>query len=181
MCGSVLGRDKPDDSGLRDPDQGVSYIDCHICIEVGNEPRRALEGSLLCRRCGDVLWKHLSEIESMWHLLQDPYWLADTIEPKSDMGTKSRPPCNLDPIVVTDPRSRYTGRYDLVSAPRVLHAWGLAVADSIGFRAIPTETEDWITFLYVHRNWIMSQPAVTRFARHVAAVHHSLRKVTHYE
>ena len=160
------------------------YIECHICHELEIEGVRAADGSLICRRHSDRIWLLLERIQTMWRFLQDPDFLVDTVEPRSDMATQSRPPCNLDPIVVADPRSMVRYKGDLVSAPRVLHAWCIAVADAYGddSRWIPRGSVLWqVGYLKGHLDWIQRQPAVTRFARHVGAVHHSLNKVVRYD
>lgn len=150
-------------------------MDCHICLEVGLS-RRAADGRLICSEHEDRIWHILNQIGVMLRLLDDPYFLVSSHEPKSDY-TLSLPPCNLDAIVVTDPRSRYTGRRDLVSAPRVLRAWASAVEESSGIEG----SGEWIRYLQLRLPWICNQPPVVRFARHMAAVHHSLKRVTHYE
>lgn len=151
------------------------YIDCHICLEVGLN-RRAADGRLICSQHEDRIWHLLNQTGVMLRLLADPYSLVSSHEPRSDY-TLSLPPCNLDPIVVTDPRSRYLGRRDLVSAPRVLRAWSEAVAE---YRS-ESVSEAWIPYLQRRLPWISGQPPICRFARHIAAVHHSLRRVTRWE
>lgn len=159
------------------------YIDCHICLEIDILPRRAEDGSLICRQHSDKIWQLLDRTQTMWRFLQDPYFLVSTREPKSDMATKSLPPCNLDPIVVADPRSQVCHAGDLVSAPRVLRAWCHAVADSSGAYAgsYSSSPEKQAQYLKQNLHWIQRQPAVSRFARHVAAVHNSLNKVVRYD
>lgn len=122
------------------------------------------------------MWEILSEIETMHSLVTDPEWLITTTEPRAETGTKSLPPCALNPIVVSDPRSVYTGRPSLVSAPRVLRAWAEAVSESRG-ESMPLV---WAPYLKLRLPWITSQPACVRFARHIAAVHDSLRKVSQW-
>lgn len=154
---------------------------CHICLELDQEAA-ALEGSLLCDRHEQRVWLLLDRIGIMWRLLMDPLFLAATVEPPSEYGSRSQPPCSLAPIVVSDPRSRMDTPKDLVSAPRVLYAWALAVAESNGaeFKSSP-DPGVLIPYLKRHLPWIQRQPAVARFARHIGAVHHSLRKVTNYD
>jgi hypothetical protein len=162
----------------------VIYIECHICLELEISGVRAEDGSLLCRRHSDRVWLLLDRIQTMWRFLQDPEFLLGTVEPRSDMATKSLPPCNLDPIVVADPRSRFCYKGDLVSTPRVLYAWCVAVSDSSGaqigpgYSASPLQQAQ---YLKAQLGWIQRQPAVVRFARHIGAVHHSLNKVVRYD
>lgn len=161
------------------------YIECHICRELDPDAAsRAEDGSLLCRRHAEKLWLLLDRIQVMWRFLSDPLFLVSTVEPRSDMATKSLPPCNLDPIVVADRRSMVTGRHDLASAPRVLGAWCRAVADSMGEsewagRGLSPEGQG--AYLKARLGWIQRQPAVVRFARHVGAVHNSLNRVVRYD
>lgn len=158
------------------------YITCHICQELEISGVRAEDGSLLCRRHADRVWLLLDRIQIMWRFLSDPLFLVSTTEPRSDMATQSRPPCNLDPIVVADRRSRVTRREDLASAPRVLGAWCHAVAETMGeSRWVPEEPLGQVRYLKARLTWIQRQPAATRFARHVAAVHNSLNRVVRYD
>lgn len=157
----------------------VSYITCHICLELGLESR-AEDGSLICRRHSDRIWTLLDRIRIMSGLI-DSHFLAASHDTRSEMGTKSLPPCSLDPIVVTDPRSRYLGKGDLVSAPRVLGAWQMAIGDSTGLVRPYLGIRDSVLYLQAHLSWIQRQPAITRFARHIGAVHRSLRLVTAYD
>jgi hypothetical protein len=161
---------------------GVIYIECHICRELDIEGIRAEDGSLICRRHSDRIWLLLERIQTMWRFLIDPEFLVGTVEPRSDMATKSRPPCNLDPIVIADPRSQVCHSGDLASAPRVLRAWCNAVSDSTGASATPSwDPLEQAQYLKVQLGWIQRQPAVVRFARHIGAVHSSLNRVVRYD
>lgn len=156
------------------------YIDCHLCLEVGIPPSRAEDGSLICRRHSDAIWRYLDRIRMMAAHI-DGDFLASSHEPRSDMGTKSLPPCNLDPIVVTDPRSQYHSKRDLVSAPRVLGQWCMAVGDMMLSPPSVSTVPEMIWYLKLNLVWMQRQPAIVRFARHIAAVHNSLRRVTSYD
>lgn len=158
-----------------------TYVSCHICLELDQETA-ALEGSLLCDRHEQRLWLLLDRIGIMWRTMQDPHFLAGTVEPPSEYGSRSQPPCSLAPIVVADHRSRAETGKDLVSAPRVLWAWSLALAEAQGLQLCQSwDLAVLIPFLKRNLPWIQRQPAVTRFARHIGAVHHSLRRVTNYD
>lgn len=156
-------------------------MSCHICLELGVETCAA-ESSYICLRHRNLIWDLLGRIGSMWRILRDPYFLAATSEPVSDMATRSRPPCSLDPIVVSDPRSQMEHPSDLVSAPRVLGAWVQAVAEARGDPYTSAyDVPDYVMYLKARLYWIESQPACVRFARHMGAVHRSLQKVTFYD
>lgn len=157
----------------------MSYIDCHICLELGVEMAAAPD-VFICLRHWTRIDLLLSEILAMHQHARDPLFLITTSEPSSDY-TKSRPPCALWPLVVTDIRSRHTGPDDPVSAPRVMSAWYRAVMDAQGLE--PNRAADFHRTVWGLRTslpWIIQQPAVVRFARHVAATHDSLRRATNY-
>lgn len=159
----------------------MSYIDCHICLESGADPpARAAPGSLVCSRHFERVRQLLTEISAMHALATSAAWLMTTREPASDY-TKSLPPCSLDPIVVTDPRSRMTSRRDPVSAPRVIAAWCSAVGDSRNeWSPSGRDLKLAVAYLNLRLHWILAQPAASRFARHVAASHRSLNRVVQY-
>jgi hypothetical protein len=156
----------------------VNVIFCHICTEIGQDDE-ADPGSLICRRHEDRIWSLLNEVAQSFAIISDPEYLISSREPSSDY-TKGRPPCNLNPIALTDRRSRYTRPGDPVSAYRVLWAWRNAAGDSM--------SGDWreqfdgrtvgvlVAELKTAMPWLVKQPAITRFARHVACVADSLRR-----
>lgn len=157
----------------------MSYIDCHICLELGVEEAAAPD-VYICARHWDRIDQLLAEILAMYKHAQDPLFLITTSEPASDY-TKSRPPCALWPLIVTDIRSQVQGPDDPVSAPRVMSAWYHAVMEAQGFTA--ERTPAFFRTVWGLRQslpWIVRQPAVVRFARHVAATHDSLRRATNY-
>lgn len=153
-------------------------IFCHICVEVGQD-YPAESGSLICRRHEDRIWALLNDIARDHALISDIDYLISSREPSSDY-TKGRPPCNLNPLALTDRRSRYTKPGDPVSATRVLTAWRNAAGDAMSGRW--QEQFDGRTVgvlvaeLKAAMPWLRRQPAVVRFARHVACVADSLRR-----
>lgn len=158
----------------------MSYIDCHICLELGVEEAAAPD-VYICARHWDRIDQLLAEILAMYKHAQDPLFLITTSEPASDY-TKSRPPCALWPLIVTDIRSQVQEADDPVSAPRVMTAWHHAVNEAQGFKpgANPPSFHHAVWGLRQALPWIVRQPAVVRFARHVAATHDSLRRATNY-
>lgn len=150
-------------------------ITCEICLAIGQDEAGA-PGSLVCPRHVDRMWAILNQILTDYLIVSDTEYLVSTVEPSSDY-TKSRPPCSLSPITLTDPRTRYTGKGSPVSAERVLRAWAMAVAEStIGspdsVRAYGVVES--VAYLKGTMAWITSQPAVVRFATHIACVAHAL-------
>ncbi len=156
------------------------HITCHICLEVGGD-RSAAEGSYLCEICQVRTRLILGEIVDLYTWISDPEYLANTKEPVQ-RWSKSRPPCSLHTISLTDRRSQYQRKGDPISAQRVLGAWARAVCEAYeggGWTPMPwgpVHTEVW--YLQQRLDWIMAQPAVVRFARHMAAVLHSLKQET---
>jgi hypothetical protein len=148
---------------------------CALCVEFETETEAAT-GSQLCERHEGRLWDCLLDIGAMLRYALDPLTLAASHEPPSDMGTRSRPPCSLEIIAVTDRRSRQLTRRDPVSAPRVLGAWAEAVAEAVG----GSVSVDPLIYLMGRFGWICDQPAVVRYAKHMAAVRQSLRRATGY-
>lgn len=160
---------------------------CHICDAL-KQDTAARDGSLVCNRHFERIWELLREVAEMHDMISDDEYLLTTREPAS-FYTKSLPPCSLDVLSMTDDRTKYTRKGDPVSARRVLGAWCAAVADARGERAwrMPQQTlyrryeaKDSVVlrtrFLQARLYWIVAQPAVTRFATHVACVHDSLRR-----
>lgn len=132
----------------------------------------------MCPRHVDRMWAILNQIQFDYGIVSDPEYLVSTSEPASDY-TKSRPPCSLSPITLTDPRTQYTGKGSPVSAERVLRAWAMAVAEAtIGSpdSARPFGVVESIAYLKGAMSWITSQPAVVRFATHIACVADALNR-----
>lgn len=154
------------------------HITCHICLEVGGD-RSAAEGSYLCTICQVRTRLILGEIADLYHWISDPEYLANTREPV-ERWSKSRPPCSLHTISLTDPRSQYQRKGDPVSALRVLTAWRNAVGDMLSgqWQEIydGTTVPVLVAELQSAFTWISAQPAVVRFARHMACVLHSLKQ-----
>lgn len=151
------------------------YVTCHICIEVGND-RGADSGSLVCGLCFQRTREILSEIGELYEWISDASYLAATREPPSHY-TKSRPPVSLHAVSLLDPRTKYRRKGDPVSADRVVKAWNRAVWEMTGDCRPMNPTLNQALWYLNHRlDWIMAQPAGTRFARHMACVLHSLRQ-----
>lgn len=153
------------------------YVTCHICVEAGaTDPRAATPGSYLCGPCRQVTKDILNEIQHLHDWISDPHYLASTREPASSY-TKSRPPVSLHTISLLDPRTKMRRKGDPVSAHRVLKAWNDAVWRETGdCRPLAPTLNNCVWYLRHRLDWISAQPAVTRFARHVAGVLHSLRQ-----
>lgn len=148
---------------------------CHICLEIGQEDAAA-DGSLVCRRHADRIWGLLNEAVRDYLIVSDPEYLVSTAEPASDY-TKGRPPCSLSPIALTDRRTRYTGKGSPVSAERVYWAWACAISEARGEQYPEDRGIIYLTgFLKARMVWVCQQPAVARFARHVACVADCLRR-----
>lgn len=151
------------------------YVTCHICVEVGND-RGAEEGSLICAQCRQRTASILQEIGDLYEWIADANYLAGTREPASHY-TKSRPPVSLHAVSLLDPRTRYRRKGDPVSALRVMGAWIRAIQEvSGGWLCVLPTVPVQARYLEVHLGWITQQPAVVRFARHMACVLHSLRQ-----
>lgn len=152
---------------------------CHICLELGRE--RAAGVGFLCEPCFTRTREILFEIHDLYYWISDAEYLVSTREPASHY-TKSKPPVSLHAVSLLDPRSKYQRKGDPISAHRVLKAWAQAVADSKS----PSGKAEWVGpvrqlwwfvfFLSSNLNWIAEQAAAPRFARHMAAVLHSLKQ-----
>lgn len=157
------------------------YVTCHIGLETGTHDREAAPGLFVCAPCHQRTSDILTEIGELYEWISDPNYLAGTREPPSHY-TKSRPPVSLHAVSLLDKRTKYRRKGDPISAHRVLKSWTQAVADMKS----PSGHAEWVgpirhlwwyvAFLKSQLPWIMAQPAGTRFARHMAAVLHSLRQ-----
>ncbi len=119
----------------------------------------------------------LDEIRDLFEWISDPEYLANTREPASGF-TKSRPPLSLHTVSILDPRTKMRRKGDPISPDRVLRAWCEAVGemnrDEPGAWGPEFAVRVW--YLKIRMDWIKHQPAVVRFARHMAAVLDCLRK-----
>lgn len=156
----------------------MSYINCHIHLELGEEVV-AEDGALICGPCLLRTYFILNEIQDLYRWISDPEYLAGTREPPSHY-TKSRPPVSLHAVSLLDKRTKYRRKGDPVSAHRVLKAWRDAVGDMMSGSwreqfdgsTVPVLVAE----LRISLRWISQQPAVVRFARHMACVLHSLKQ-----
>lgn len=152
------------------------YINCHIHLELGEEVA-AEAGSLICGACLARTHLILNEIQDIHAWISDAEYLANTKEPASSY-TKSRPPVSLHTVSLLDARTKYRRPGDPVSAERVLKAWAYAVFEIQGksgnFAGLGAG--DMAGCLRSMLPWIARQPAVVRFARHMACVLNSLRQ-----
>lgn len=153
------------------------YVTCHIGLETGTHDRAAEPGLFVCSQCLLRTYFILNEISDLYEWISDPSYLAGTREPPSHY-TKSRPPASLHAISLLDKRTKYRRKGDPVSADRVLSAWCRALGEihMDGTGAWGPEFSQRVWYLRLRLKWIMAQPAGTRFARHMAAVLHSLRQ-----
>ncbi len=154
----------------------MGYITCHICYEVGGD-NPADSGSLICRACFLRTMLILNEIRDLYEWISDPEYLANTREPASGF-TKSRPPLSLHAVSILDPRTKMRRKGDPISPRRVLWAWWMAVQEAQGWDT-PSGPYDVGTLTHVLQGkmgWVSQQPAVVRFARHMAAVVDCMRK-----
>lgn len=155
------------------------YVTCHIGAETGTHDRAAEPGLFVCSQCLLRTYFILNEISDLYEWISDPSYLAGTREPPSHY-TKSRPPVSLHAVSLLDKRTKYRRKGDPISAERVIRAWRNAVGDMLS--GSWTEIYDGTTIpvmvaeLRSALTWILAQPAGTRFARHMAAVLHSLRQ-----
>lgn len=152
---------------------------CIICTETRSlDDRQAGVGSsYVCQGHLDRMSRLLSEVARMDALLCDPETLAATVDRDTERWVGSKAPCGLDPIIVTDRRSRGVGAGDPVSPERVLRAWLCAILEArhgYDLRHWPLPRQGMATLvsdLQTHLRWLTCQPTVVRFARHLAAVH----------
>jgi len=156
----------------------VIYINCHIHLELGEEVA-AEAGSLICGACLLRTYFILTEIKDTYRWISDPEYLAGTREPASHY-TKSRPPVSLHAVSLLDKRTMYRRKGDPVSAHRVLKAWRDAVGDMMSGSWQEQFDGNTVPILVAELRsslgWIAKQPAVVRFARHMACVLHSLKQ-----
>lgn len=154
----------------------MSYINCHIHLELGEEVA-AEDGALICGPC--LLRTHsiLAEIQDLYRWVSDPEYLAGTREPPSHY-TKSRPPVSLHAVSLLDKRTKYRRKGDPISAERVMKAWAYAVFEAQGKEGnfAGLNADHMAGCLKSMLRWIAQQPAVVRFARHMACVLHSLKQ-----
>lgn len=153
----------------------MSYINCHIHLELGEEVV-AEDGALICGPCLLRTYFILNEIQDLYRWVSDPEYLAGTREPPSHY-TKSRPPVSLHAVSLLDKRTKFRRKGDPVSAHRVLKAWHGAVWAMTGDCATwNPDLNECVRYLRHRLDWIAQQPAVVRFARHMACVLHSLKQ-----
>jgi hypothetical protein len=151
---------------------------CQIHVDLGDD-RAAQANSYVCAACEDKLYGVLEDIHNMYHVVDDIEFLAGTRD-RATANTKSVPPMSLHAVSLTDHRSVYARRGDPISATRVLGTWCQATADTRG-KVLPPgllkDAKQQCVWLITSLPWLMQQPSIARFARHMGAVRSALSVV----
>ena len=156
---------------------------CHICLEVRDlaDQQQATEG-YLCSSHYARLFQLLLNLARQHDHLSDSETLARSRDSDTERWVGSKAPCDTRILSLTDWRTRRLTADDPVSVERVLRAWLYAAMEGkhgYDMHALPmprfggvrTLVADLLTFL----PWMAEQPAIVRFARHVAALSSSMR------
>lgn len=164
--------------------------DCDICLTLREEPERQSpeEGNTVCDDHIVMVSALLVHIARRAAFMSDPEHLRRTTDLDTERWVGSRAPLDTTTVAALDRRSVATHRGDPISAERVLRAWLYAALDLTA----PAGGEWWshdlpmprfplpfiCTLLLTHLPALATTPGFARFARHVAAVHRSLERLT---
>jgi hypothetical protein len=168
-------------------------ITCHLCIQLseGDEAKEAeATNGLLCARHTDRLRIVLQDLDHWHHHVSQPEFLRSTKDRDTERWVGSRAPLDTGTLSVLDRRTRSLVPGDLVSPERVVRAWTYAIIDNCPLwdwsrvsefsSSLPRPVSEFTLEVSVHLTslaWIIGQPSVVRYARHMAACRRSLTKL----
>lgn len=138
--------------------------------------REQVDGGLLCWPCAERLRSRLREIDAFLEL--PPLPRRSGLVGRRSPGYGSRPPVNLDLLVMGDPRSRDEDEDgDVEPAAAVLLDWARYVrAQCQDAHGRPlTRASDAIILLLIHNRWIAAQPWVPTYVEAVGIVARAVR------
>ena len=135
----------------------------------GEEPPLADDGLMLCRHCLGRLNRALSDIVTLWPLLDEMITPGNNGNGGGASGKPgSRPPCDLDVADITDPRS---------TTSQQLTSWAALVIEE---RQLSQRTsldgEQAARLLTVHAEWLAAQPFVDEAMSEIGDAAYRIRR-----
>jgi hypothetical protein len=139
------------------------------------------DGYLIC-------WFHQEQLRAKLRTIETYMGLVSPMPKTGGLGVRrapgfgSRPPADLNAIVMTDPRSAAGGQGldddpdPMLSVPAVLGAWTGLLHD-----VCPNTVEEALTALLVRVDWIARQDWVADFAEEITKLYGQLRSVVRDE
>lgn len=161
---------------------------CNLCVEV--DQAEVATAGLLCARHADRLRTVLQDLDFWYAHVSEPEFLRGTKDRDTERWVGSKAPLDTQVLAALDRRSRALAPGDPISPERVVRAWTYAIIDNCPLwdwsrvsefsSSLPRPVSEFTLEVSVHLtslDWIVGQPSVVRYARHMAACRRSITRL----